>query len=189
MEEWPRRHRLTVDDYYRMAEVGLLAPDARVELIEGEIVDMAPLGTSHGSVVDRLNRMLTRAAGDRAIVRVQGAVRLDRHSEPQPDLAVLHPRSNFYADHHPIGPETYLVIEVSDSTLGYDLRKKTPLYASHGVPEVWVFDLPHEQLHVFRHPAHGAFTETTVLDRPGVLTLTALAEVSVDLSSVFGTRS
>ena len=92
METWPRRHRITVDEYYRMAEVGVLAPDARVELIEGEIIDMAPIGTEHGSVVDLLNRLLTRAVGDRAIVRVQGAIRLSEMSEPEPDLALLIPR-------------------------------------------------------------------------------------------------
>src|SRR5690606_35185066 len=87
MESWPRRHRITVDEYYRMAEVGLLAPDARVELIEGEIIDMPPIAPDHGSVVDRLTHLLVPAVGERAIVRVQGAVRLSRMSEPQPDVA------------------------------------------------------------------------------------------------------
>ncbi len=86
IESWPRRHRITVDEYHRMAEVGLLAPDARVELIEGEIIDMAPIGPRHMSVVDRLNRLFVVAAGEGAIVRAGGSVRLGRMSEPQPPL-------------------------------------------------------------------------------------------------------
>src|SRR5690606_8927564 len=96
MESWPRRHRITVDEYHRMGEVGLFAPDARVELIEGEIIDMAPIGKDHASVVDRLTRVLVRAVGDDAIVRVQGSVRLSRMSEPEPDLVLLRPRADFY---------------------------------------------------------------------------------------------
>lgn len=95
-ESLPRHHRMTADEYHRMAEVGLLAPDARVELIEGEILEMAPLGNDHLSVVDQLNHLFVHAVGDRAIVRVQGAVRLSQFSEPQPDLVVLKPRADFY---------------------------------------------------------------------------------------------
>src|SRR5688500_14365457 len=89
METWPQRHRITVHDYHRMAEVGVLAPDARVELIEGEIIDMAPIGKGHQSIVDQLNRVLVRAVGDHAIVRVQGSIRLSQWSEPEPDLVLL----------------------------------------------------------------------------------------------------
>lgn len=124
-----------------MAEVGLLAPDARVELIEGEIIDMPPIGPDHGSVADRLNHLLVPAVGQRAIVRVQGAVRLSRMSEPQPDTALLVPRKDYYRAAHPTGDNTFLVIEVSDSTLRYDRNVKVPLYARHAVPEVWIADL------------------------------------------------
>jgi Uma2 family endonuclease len=96
MEDWPRRHRITVDEYHRMAEVGLLAPDARVELIEGVIIEMPPIGNRHAAAVDRLFRLLDRAVGDRAIVRCQGPVQLGDLSEPQPDFALLAPREDFY---------------------------------------------------------------------------------------------
>ena len=103
MEIWPRRHRVTVDEYHRMAEIGLLAPDARVELIEGEIVDVAPVSSEHGSIVDQLNWLLTQAVGRRAIVRVQGTVRLSEITEPEPDVALLKPRADFYRHRQPMG--------------------------------------------------------------------------------------
>ena len=184
LEEWPRRHRITVEDYYRMAEAGVLAPDARVELIEGEIIDVPPIGSIHGSVVDKLALWLIRALGDRAIVRVQGAVRLSGISEPEPDIALLERRTDFYRRAHPTGAETLLVIEVSDSTLRYDRDVKVPLYARHGVREVWVVDIPHGQLLCFSAPANGQYARQVKTTAPGPLALTALPDVTVDLSGL-----
>jgi Uma2 family endonuclease len=177
MDNWLPRHRITVDEYHRMAEVGLLAPDARVELIDGEIIDMAPMGSPHGSTVDWLTRLLCAAVGERAIVRVQGAVRLSRSSEPQPDLALLRPRKDFYRTGHPSGPETQLVIEVSDSTLRYDRQIKVPLFARHGVPEVWVVDLEHNQLHFYRSLVDGAYADVAFTAKPGVTAISVLPGV------------
>jgi Uma2 family endonuclease len=182
MESWPRRHRVTVHEYHRMAEVGLLAPDARVELIEGEIVDMAPIGTEHSSVVDQLAQLLVRAVGDRAIARIQGAIRLSQITEPEPDVAMLRPRADFYRHAHPTGTDTLLVIEVSDSTLRYDRDVRVPLYARHGVPEVWIVDLQHGRLLVYGSPADGEYRQQTSVEQPGVTPLAALPGVSVDLS-------
>jgi len=185
METWPRPHRLTVEEYYRMAEVGLLAPDARVELIEGEIIDMAPIGTDHGSIVDQLTRLFVRAVDERAIVRVQGAVRLSSFTEPQPDLALLRPSPDFYRKKQPTGADSLLVIEVSDTTLRYDLKTKAPLYARLGVPEVWIFDVNREQIHFFRSPSDGSYGEVSVVDDPGVVELRTLPGVSIDLSRLW----
>src|SRR5687767_15618614 len=110
MESWPQRHRITVHDYHRMAETGVLAPDARVELIEGEIIDMAPIGRDHQSIVDQLAQSLFRAIGDNAIVRVQGSIRLSEWSEPQPDVVLLEPRADFYRSEFAVGTDTLLVI-------------------------------------------------------------------------------
>jgi len=185
MESWPRRHRITVDEYHRMAEVGLLAPDARVELIEGEIIDMSPLGTRHMSVVDRLSRLFVFAAGEGAIVRVGGSVRLGRMSEPQPDLLILKPRADFYSDEFATGNETFLAIEVSDTSLRYDREIKVPLFARHGVPEAWIVDLQHEQLLVFAEPGDGAYRQHRVVERPGRMMLAAMPALAVDLSELF----
>lgn len=183
MESWPRRHRITVDEYYRMAEVGLLAPDARVELIEGEIIDMAPIGSEHGGV-DLLNRLLTRAVGDRAIVRVQGAIRLSPVTEPEPDVALLKPRADFYRHEHPTGDDVLLVIEVSDSTLRYDRDIKVPLYARHGVPEVWIVDLQDNRLLTYASPIDGEYERRNAAAEPGLTPIAALPDVAVDLSGL-----
>lgn len=186
MESWPRRHRITVDEYHRMAEVGLLAPDARVELIEGEIIDMAPIGKDHTSVVDQLNRLFVRAVGDEAIVRVQGSVRLDRMSEPEPDLVLLRPRDDFYRSEFATGADMLLVIEVSDSTLRYDRDIKVPLYARHGVPEAWIVDLQSDQLLVYGKLIGGEYQRQSTVARPERMEIAELPGVSVDLSAVFG---
>lgn len=186
MESWPRRHRITVDDYHRMAEVGLLAPDARVELIEGEIIDMAPIGMDHNSVVDQLNRLLVRAVGDDAIVRVQGSVRLSRISEPQPDVVLLKPRADFYRNEFALGTDTLLVIEVSDTTLRYDRDVKVSLFARSGVPEVWIFDLQNDSLLVYGSPSDGVYARSDSLVRPQSMPVPSLRGVVADLSTVFG---
>ena len=185
MEEGPRRHRITVEEYHRMAEVGLLAPDARVELIEGEIIDMPPIGSRHAAIVTRLHKLLIHAMGDSAIVWCQFPVQLGDFSEPQPDLALLAPREDFYEQRLPIGPETLLVIEVSETTLRYDRQIKLPLYARHGIPEYWIFDTQGKQLHVFRRPSDATYGEVLFMDKPGVMPIAALPGVTVDLSSLF----
>jgi len=186
MESWLPRHRITVDEYYRMAEVGLLAEDARVELIEGEIIDMAPIGSRHGAVVTRFDRLIQRAAGDRAIVRVQLPVRLSRSSEPQPDLALVKPRVDFYESGHPSASDTLLIIEVSETTLRYDCEVKVPLYARHGVPEVWIVDLKGRRLHFYRSPVDGRYAEVSSVAEPGTTPIATLPGIVIDLTGVLG---
>ena len=182
-ETGPRRHRLTVRDYYRMAEVGLLRPDERVELIEGEIIDMPPIGSLHGAVVDLLAERLITALKGSALVRIQGAIRLGDASEPQPDIAILRSRPDRYAGDHPRAADVLLVIEVSDTTLEFDTGVKARLYARHGVPELWVADLTNRQLCVFRSPHGGEYSERTTRDA-GVIEIPGLA-TSVDLTGLF----
>jgi Uma2 family endonuclease len=186
MSDWIPRHRISVDEYYKMAEAGLLAPDARVELIEGEIIDMPPIGSTHAGTVLLLTRRLSHAVGDFAYVSAQSPVRLSDFSEPQPDLVLLKPRSDFYRTGHPTAGDTLLLIEVSATTLRYDLHVKVPLYARHEVPEVWVVDLEGVKLHVFRSPKSGEYTEVTSSDKPGILTPHALDGVHIDMSSALG---
>src|SRR5262249_52950879 len=145
MDQWPKRHPFTVDEYYRMAEVGLLRPDARVELIEGEIIDMAPIGNWHSGTVNAVEDRLKHHRRGRAVVAVQQPLRLSERSQPQPDIAVLNYREDYYRSRHPIATDVLLLIEVSDSTVRYDREVKLPLYARHGIPEFWIFDLPANQ--------------------------------------------
>jgi len=185
MDSWPRRHRITGDEYHRMAELGLLAPAARIELIEGEIIDMAPIGIGHNSAVTRLGDLLHRAAGERGLVQVQGVVRLDSFSEPQPDIAVLVRRADYYRQMYPSPAEVLLLIEVSDRTLRYDLDVKLPLYASQGIPEAWIVDLQQPVLHRFWSPGDGRYQQHSETDAPASMAVAGLPGVAVDLSGLF----
>lgn len=189
MEDLPRRHRITVQEYHRMAEVGLLAPDARVELIEGEIIDMAPIGDPHRGTVLLLDELLHEAVGKRAVVLCQSSIRLGEHSEPEPDLAILRRRTDFYRGKTPIGADTLLVIEVSDSTWPHGRHAKVPLYARHGVPEVWIIDLPHSTLHFFRQPSGKSYADESSTRTPGFVALPGISRASVDLSALFEVSS
>ncbi len=182
----PRRHRLTVADYYRMAEVGILDAEARVELIDGDIIDMAPPESPHAAAVHYLNEVLMRAAEGRANVLVQNPVRLSDFSEPQPDLALLRRREDFYREQHPRPGDVLLIIEVAATSLRFDRRKKLPLYACHGIPEVWLVDLEGRRLSRNRSPQSGSYT---LLDEPDLgtaLEVSALAGRAVDLRRLFG---
>lgn len=185
MDSLPRRHRITVDDYHRMAEAGLFGPDERVELIDGEVFDMAPIGPGHNGTLNRLNRQLMQAVKSAAIVQIQGSIRLGNDSEPQPDVAVLAPRADDYVHALPTAADVLLVIEVSDKTLGTDLGTKLSLYARHGIREYWVADLPHLQLHVFRAPREDRYTEQRSIAEPGRMAVPGLPGVEVDLSGLF----
>jgi Uma2 family endonuclease len=182
----PRRHRLTVADYYRMAEVGILDPEARVELIDGEIIDMAPPGSPHAAIVDHLNEVFVRAVQDRASVRVQNPVRLSEYSEPQPDLALLRRRDDFYRERHPQPDDVLLIIEVAATSLRFDRETKLPLYARHGIPEVWLVDLESRRLSRYRAPQHGSYTLVDEPDLGAALEVAALSGVAVDVHRLFG---
>ncbi|MEJ0036786.1 MAG: Uma2 family endonuclease [Gammaproteobacteria bacterium] len=186
MEDLPRRHGITVDEYYHMAEVGELAPDARVELIEGEIIDMPPIGSPHGAMDSKLTALLVQTFAPRAIVRCGLPIRLDNMSEPQPDFALVLPRADFYEQRHPTAAETLLAIEVSDTRLSFDLGRKRALYARHGVAELWVIDLKRGRLHLFRRPSGNEYLEVSALNAPPAMSIESLPDITLDLSSVFG---
>ena len=180
-----RRHRYTVDEYYRMGDSGILKQGDRVELIEGEIVDMVPVGSAHVGVVNRLNRLLVQALGDRAIVSVQNPVRLSAFSEPEPDIALLRPRDDFYSGAHPGPTNVLLIIEVSDSSLDYDRDVKLPLYARHEIPVVWLIDIQRKQLLVFRSPTREGYRDQLVFTSSEVSRVPGLEGIDVNLDGLF----
>jgi Uma2 family endonuclease len=182
-DAWPKRHRLSVHDYHRMAEVGVLPADARVELIDGEIIDMAPIGERHGATVMLMNRRLIMAVGDLSLLSVQGAVRLNLHTEVQPDFALLRPREDHYRSRHPSPEDVFLLVEVSDSTLRFDLGRKADLYASHAIAELWVIDVNQAVLHRMTAPEEGRYTAKETLSA-GVMQIPGV-NVPVDLSDAF----
>jgi Uma2 family endonuclease len=179
-----RRRLLTVDEYHRMGEAGILTDDDRVELIEGELVAMSPIGSEHVAATNALNRLLVLAVGDRAIVSVQNPVRLTRHSEPQPDFAVLKLRD--YRATLPRPEDTLLAVEVANTSLDYDRTVKLALYASNGIPEVWIVNLAAELVEVYRSPAGDGYTTVVRASRADVLTIEALPNVRIQVGAIFG---
>jgi Uma2 family endonuclease len=157
------QHRFSVKDYYRMAESGVLRPDARVELLDGKIIDMSPIGPFHGGVTDYLNQLFTTASKGRWQTRVQNSLRLDDHSEPQPDLVLVKPRPDFYRRSHPQPEDVFLLIEISDSTLEADQENKLPAYGRAGIAEVWIVNLNELTVEIYREPHFTGYGSKTVL--------------------------
>lgn len=158
----PHRHAVTADEYLRMGENGVFAPDARLELIEGEIIEMAPIGSPHAGRVKILNRLFVDRAADRAVVSVQDPVIVSEYSVPQPDLALLRPRADSYTHSHPAAADVSLVVEVADTTLGFDVGTKTPLYARAGIPETWVVDVNERVIRPYRNPSVDGYRTSVV---------------------------
>lgn len=177
--------KITVDEYYEMARVGLIDPDARVELIEGEIVAMAPIGNPHAYVVDVLADRFFAAVRRRAHVRVQGALRLGNRTELQPDLSLLRLPSEQYRQKQASASDALLVIEVSDTTLRKDLRVKVPLYARHGVPEVWIIDLENGCVRFHRSLVDGQYQAVSMTSEPDFSPVPGLADTKIDLTELF----
>lgn len=148
-------HRWTVDEYHQMAVAGLLDETDRVELIEGEMIDMAPIGSKHAFIVNQMSQMFSARVGGQCLVSTQNPVLLGERSEPQPDVALL--RIGNYMDALPTTADVLLIVEVSDSTLEYDRDVKLGLYARHGIPEVWLLDVNAREITVYREPAEGQY--------------------------------
>lgn len=180
------RHRLSVGEFLRIAEAGVFAPEARIELLEGDMIDMAPLGVGHARMINELVRLLYRMVPTGVIISPQNPLQLGERSLPQPDIQILRPRADGYAGRHPGPADLYWLIEVSDTTLDYDRQEKVPLYAAHGVAEVWVVDLRGRVMHVHRRPEPAArcFGEVMTV-ASGMLTPLAPAGLSVEIDSLF----
>ena len=176
------RWRFTVHDYHRMGEAGILHEDDRVELIEGELVEMAAIGTRHFSCVNRLNRLLVVSVGDEAIVSVQNPVRLNEYTEPQPDLTVIRPRD--YRVSLPEPEDVLLLIEVSDTTLAYDRGIKLSLYARAGIEEVWIVNLPAETIERYTDPSGDGYQRTERAQRSKTIESVTLPELSFRVDEV-----
>jgi Uma2 family endonuclease len=180
------RRRFTVAEYHKMAEAGILSEDDRVELLEGEIVAMSPIGSRHAGLVNRLTRLFSQRAGDQVIVSVQNPIRLGEHSEPHPDLALLRPRADFYASSHPGPEDVLLIVEVADTSAAVDREVKVPLYARWGVPEVWVVDLGGERVEVYRQPGVGGYEQRLTLARGDVVSPQAFSELRLAVADLLG---
>jgi len=178
------RRRFTVDEYSRMADAGIFSEDDRVELIDGAVVDMIPIGALHAGVIIRLNHLLSRLVGDRAMISPQNPLRLSDFSEPLPDVMLLRPRQDFYTSAHPGPGDVLLLVEVADSSVDYDRSVKVPLYTRHRVPEVWVIDLQRHLVEIYSDPAPDGYREIRVARRGDRLTPFALPDVALSVDDI-----
>ncbi|MFH1742884.1 MAG: Uma2 family endonuclease [bacterium] len=176
----------TVEDYHRMGEAGILSEDDRVELLEGEIVQMTPIGSKHAACVRRLAQLLSERVARRAIFSVQDPIRLNEHSEPQPDLTLLEPRPDFFAQDHPRPGEILLAVEVSDTSADFDRKVKIPLYAQARLPEVWLVDLPTECIEVYRKPSPHGYEEVNRFQRGETFSVQAFPDIELTVDQILG---
>jgi len=186
----PLTHRrFTVDEYHRMAEAGILTEDERVELLDGWIVPMSPIGSPHAGCVNRLTRLLTGLLRDSAVVSVQNPVVLNDLWEPEPDVAVLDFRADGYSQAHPRPPDVRLIVEVADSSTEKDRRIKLPAYAEALVPEVWLVNLPAERIEVYQDPAAGRYATRRIIGRGASLSPLRLPDVALAADEVLGPKA
>ncbi len=181
-----RKHHFNVEEYYRLAEAGILSQDDRVELIEGEIIEMGPIDSQHAGTVCRSNAFTSSKLGVTVIVSVHNPVRLNDFSEPQPDLALLKPRKDFYANSHPAPEDVLVVIEVADTSVDYDRNVKLPLYARAGIPEAWLMILPKDVIEVHLQPKDGKYQKVQRLKRGKTLVSPTIPTFSCKVEDLLG---
>lgn len=177
-------HRFTVDEYHDMIDTGILTENDRVELIRGEIIEKMPIGNRHIATVNRLNRLLTMATGNAAVVSVQNPV-AHSDSEPEPDIALLEPREDFYESSKPRADDALLVIDVAESSLDFDRQEKLPLYAEAGIQECWIVNLIDDCIEVHRNPqSDGRYLDVKVLRRSNHVTPLAFPNLTLAVAQI-----
>src|SRR5215831_8399214 len=179
------RWQFTVADFARMVEVSIFAEDDRVELIDGEVRAMSPIGPRHAALVKRLNALMSRQIADRAILSVQDPIQLTDYTEPQPDLAVLRVREDFYVQAHPVPADVLVVVEVAETSLEYDREEKVPRYAQVLIPEVWLIDVERETVTQHTQPDGTRYREEQTLQRGQILVATTVSNIRLALDDIF----
>ena len=180
------RKRFTVDDYYRMAATGILSENDRTELIEGEIIEMSPIGDPHMNAVNRATMIFARGIGDKVVVSVQNPAFMDRYNVPQPDVVLIRPREGFYGEGKPNPEDVVLLIEVSDTSLRFDRKVKAPIYARNGIREVWIIDLQGEAIYVYREPRGNTYVSIETKGRVDRISPEAFPDFAVNVSDLIG---
>lgn len=177
---------ITVAEYHQMAAAGILAADEQVELLAGHIIQKMPKGPAHSAFCKRLEKLLERRLGDRILVRLQDPIQLDPLSEPEPDIAIVKPRDDFYVTAHPIPDDVYWLIEIADTTIKRDLGLKAELYAAAGVKDYWVLNLATQQLHVFREPQADGYQRQTILQNQQTVSPLRFPDCVLSVDECFG---
>ncbi|NUN66399.1 Uma2 family endonuclease [Pseudanabaena biceps] len=178
-------HKFTTKQYQLMYESGVFAESDRYELINGEIREMSPIGRKHVACIIRLVKLFEKKLGDRAMVSAQNSILLDNHAQPQPDLAILKWRDDFYASALPIPDDILLIIEVTDSTIAYDRDVKSPLYAANGIPEMWLFDVNQQIIEGYSQPSASGYKRVQRYEQGDTLSINAFPEVIFNWEALF----
>jgi len=181
-------YKFTTEEYQLMGKAGVFHPEARVELINGEIIVMSPIGLKHTVTINRLLRYLFDCIKvEQGIISVQSPFRIPDYSEPQPDILILRPRDDFYANKFPLPEDILLLIEVADSSLRYDQTIKLSLYAEHRIPEYWIVNLERDILEIYRQPQNKSYLKQTLIDNPQVtFAPIAFPEITMTLKDIYG---
>lgn len=186
----PRRHRrFTTEEYFRMAETGILTDDDRVELIDGDVLEMTPIGERHAGAVNRLIQLFGPVVAGRAILCVQNPLRLSDVSTPQPDVTIARIRDDCYATMHPRPADVLLLVEVADSSVAMDLGRKARLYAAAGIPEYWVLDLTRDEIVVHTDPVLDGYEDVRVVGRAGMVSPRSFPGVEWGAEEILGSAS
>lgn len=183
----PQRRLIDVEQFHRMGEAGIIRPEERVELIEGEILTMSPIGSRHAHTVSELTRLLHECLPHEAgVVHGQAPVILSRFSEPQPDLLILRPRDGGYWAATPRPTDVLCLIEVSDTTLVFDRTRKLALYAQAGICEVWILDIQGRRLHLHREASDTGYTKALTLQPDSAAAPASLPSLNLPWSKALG---
>lgn len=183
------RHKFSTDDYHQMIEIGILTEDDRVELINGEIIKMAAVGSHHSACTKKSHTFFQRKLGEKVLVSVQDSIALEDGTEPEPDIALLVPRADFYAKGHPTPKDIFLVLEISDSSLLYDKEVKVVSYAKAGILETLLLDLTSQQLFVYREPTTNGYKTMLVLQGQRTVNLLAFPDVAVSMNDLLAPKT
>jgi len=183
-ENFYKKHLTNLDEWKRLGEANIFPPGSRVELINGEIIDMAPIGSHHASHLKRLINIFSGLTQGSAIIAAQDPVQLGDLSEPEPDFMLLHPSPDFYYENHPTASDVFLLIEIADKSLKFDQNQKLRLYALHNIPEYWLLNIKDSCIEVYRQPHDGLYAEKTTLYTDDKITLSQLNNISINISDI-----
>jgi len=183
-ENFYKKHLTNLAEWKRLGEANIFPEGSRLELINGEIIEMAPIGSHHASHLKRLNKLFSKLVEESALIAVQDPLQLGDLSEPEPDFMLLHPSPNFYYENHPIVGDVFLLIEIADSSLKFDQNQKLRLYALHNIPEYWLLNINDKCLEVYRQPYNGLYGEKTTLRAGDEITLSQLKHLTVNIADI-----
>lgn len=179
-----RKHLTDIKEWQKLGEANIFPPGSRLELIEGEILEMAPIGCNHSGHVIRLTNFFAPLLNKNAIINVQNPLQLGDLSEPEPDFMLLKPNADFYCSRHPNAGDVLLLIEVADSSLSFDQNQKLRLYAQHNIAEYWLMNLNDSCLEVYRQPHGDCYGEKTTLRVGDTVTLSQLNQISINIADI-----